>query len=156
MTTRDKRPPLPILKKQAAVEAGRTRYFTGEPCRYGHVAERYAQDSNCVECKRVNNKARIDHQRWLREENRRRHEARKLTTKKPKEQHMDRNAYTLHQELQNTAVETARLLRQDKAAADAVVKAREALAKRRRPSRLVHFLAALDVVLVAFAISRAF
>ena len=69
---------------------------------------------------------------------------------------MDRNAYTLHQELQNTAVETARLLRQDKAAADAVVKAREALAKRRRPSRLVHFLAALDVVLVAFAISRAF
>lgn len=69
---------------------------------------------------------------------------------------MDRNAYTLHQELQNTAVETARLLRQDKAAADAVVKAREALAKRRKPARLLYLLGALDAVLVAFAISRAF
>lgn len=69
---------------------------------------------------------------------------------------MERNAYTLHQEQQATAVETARLLRQDKAAAAAVLMAREALAKRRKSVRLLYLLAALDVVLVAFAVSRAF
>lgn len=69
---------------------------------------------------------------------------------------MDRNAYTNHQELKATAVETARLLHQDKAAAAAVLMAREALAKRRKSVRLLYLLAALDVVLVAFAVSRAF
>lgn len=27
------------------------RYFTGKPCRNGHIAERYTNDGRCVECK---------------------------------------------------------------------------------------------------------
>lgn len=68
---------------------------------------------------------------------------------------MDRNAYTLHLEQQATAVETARRMRQDKAAAESLGMARAALAKRRSSPRLTCLLAMLDVVAVAFAISRA-
>lgn len=28
-----------------------TRYFTGKPCRNGHIAERYTSDGRCVQCK---------------------------------------------------------------------------------------------------------
>lgn len=28
----------------------RNRYFTGRPCRRGHVSERYASNATCVEC----------------------------------------------------------------------------------------------------------
>lgn len=34
---------------QARID-GKTRYFTGKPCKHGHVAERYTSTRACVEC----------------------------------------------------------------------------------------------------------
>jgi len=36
----------------AARERGLTRYFTGEPCRNGHVAERWSSDGSCMACRK--------------------------------------------------------------------------------------------------------
>lgn len=36
--------------KQAARERGDTKYFTGKPCKNGHVAERRLSDNHCVVC----------------------------------------------------------------------------------------------------------
>jgi 5-methylcytosine-specific restriction endonuclease McrA len=39
-----------IVSRNAALSADLTRYFTGEPCKNGHVAERRTNDKRCVEC----------------------------------------------------------------------------------------------------------
>jgi 5-methylcytosine-specific restriction endonuclease McrA len=44
-----------------AIASGLKRYFTGEPCRHGHVAERRVSDHGCVECSRL--KARSEEYR---------------------------------------------------------------------------------------------
>ena len=36
--------------RQAAREAGLSRYCTGQPCAKGHVSERYVSNNQCVEC----------------------------------------------------------------------------------------------------------
>ena len=41
-----------ISRKQAAAE-GKIKYFTGKPCKYGHIAERYVSVGTCVECNRL-------------------------------------------------------------------------------------------------------
>jgi Na+-translocating ferredoxin:NAD+ oxidoreductase RnfC subunit len=40
----------PLLTRQEALNIGYSRYFTGKPCKHGHVAERYATSRQCVEC----------------------------------------------------------------------------------------------------------
>lgn len=41
----------PIPDRQdKANEAGLTYFFTGQPCRHGHLAPRYAKCGHCVEC----------------------------------------------------------------------------------------------------------
>ena len=40
-----------ISRKQAKSE-GKTRYFTGKPCKHGHIAERYTSVGTCVQCNR--------------------------------------------------------------------------------------------------------
>lgn len=42
----------PPRTRAEALALGLTRYYTGKPCKYGHVAERSARDKHCVECKR--------------------------------------------------------------------------------------------------------
>jgi hypothetical protein len=36
-----------------AFESGKTRYFTGEPCKHGHIAERMVSNGVCVDCLNV-------------------------------------------------------------------------------------------------------
>lgn len=36
---------------EEARRSGAKRYFTGVPCKYGHIAERYVSDGNCAACK---------------------------------------------------------------------------------------------------------
>ena len=36
--------------RKLALAAGVKKYFTGEPCRHGHIAYRYAQSGACSEC----------------------------------------------------------------------------------------------------------
>lgn len=38
------------VERRFAIAAGLDRYFTGEPCKNGHVAERRVANSSCLEC----------------------------------------------------------------------------------------------------------
>lgn len=42
-----------IINLKAAKSKELKRYFTGEPCKYGHVCERYTCSRRCVECMRI-------------------------------------------------------------------------------------------------------
>lgn len=42
-----------LTGRQAAIAAGKTVYFTGKPCKYGHVSERYVRSKHCVTCGKV-------------------------------------------------------------------------------------------------------
>lgn len=41
------------ITARQAFDAGLTRYFTGDPCKFGHVAERMVSNGSCVECLRA-------------------------------------------------------------------------------------------------------
>jgi len=49
-----------IITREEALKRGLTRYFTGEPCKHGHMAERYTKSSNCVVCRSQTRKAQYD------------------------------------------------------------------------------------------------
>lgn len=40
----------PEIDRQTARSLGLTRYFTGKPCKKGHVAERWVSSLTCIEC----------------------------------------------------------------------------------------------------------
>jgi hypothetical protein len=46
---------LHAISRDDAAAAGRKRFFTGIPCNFGHVAERYVIGGRCVECMRIKN-----------------------------------------------------------------------------------------------------
>ena len=41
------------ISRQTALEQGLKRFFTGEPCQHGHVAERLVTSGRCHECHRL-------------------------------------------------------------------------------------------------------
>jgi len=48
----------PIVSREEAREKGLTRFFTGNPCGRGHIAERNVCNRQCVECRRNQEKDR--------------------------------------------------------------------------------------------------
>jgi hypothetical protein len=42
-----------FITRKAAKEIGSARYFTGNPCKHGHVSERLTINGSCVECSRL-------------------------------------------------------------------------------------------------------
>lgn len=38
---------------QQAIEEGKTTYFTGKTCKYGHISERRVSDHSCIECRKT-------------------------------------------------------------------------------------------------------
>ena len=46
--------------KAEAIAVGDVSYFTGAPCRYGHVVHRYVKTGRCAMCKTMENKDRIE------------------------------------------------------------------------------------------------
>jgi hypothetical protein len=42
---------------KAAHDAGEPHYFSGQPCKYGHVAKRVTRTRNCLECQRLRSAA---------------------------------------------------------------------------------------------------
>jgi len=38
------------ISRQEAIEKGLTHYYTGNPCKHGHVSKRYTSTHSCVEC----------------------------------------------------------------------------------------------------------
>ncbi len=66
-------PNRPIVTRADAKAQGLKRYFTGRPCKHGHIAERAVVNSNCFDChveldrtirKRTPNKLRERVRRW--------------------------------------------------------------------------------------------
>lgn len=43
-----------VISRKDALLAGSKRFFTGKPCRKGHVAERLVSDYHCLPCKYEN------------------------------------------------------------------------------------------------------
>ncbi len=41
-----------VISRKEARERGLTRYFTGKPCKHGHLSDRLTSDGNCKECSR--------------------------------------------------------------------------------------------------------
>lgn len=39
-----------IVTRKEAIATKSTRYFTGKPCKHGHVAERFTSNRECKEC----------------------------------------------------------------------------------------------------------
>lgn len=39
-----------LTSKESATQQGLVRFFTGEPCKHGHIAERRTRDSYCIAC----------------------------------------------------------------------------------------------------------
>lgn len=39
-----------LISRKEAAQRGLFRYYTGKPCKAGHVAERYVSNRNCVKC----------------------------------------------------------------------------------------------------------
>lgn len=39
-----------IVDRKSAMKTGVVHYYTGIPCKRGHVAKRYTNTSNCTEC----------------------------------------------------------------------------------------------------------
>lgn len=45
-----------IISRKEAQSLGLKRYFTGKPCKYGHVDERFVSTCKCMECCRIQSK----------------------------------------------------------------------------------------------------
>lgn len=45
---------LTVITPVQARKQGLDRYFTGKPCRNGHIAERTLVSGQCTECNRIN------------------------------------------------------------------------------------------------------
>ena len=39
-----------LISRQEAIQQGLTRYFTGLPCKHGHVSEKLLSNRTCIEC----------------------------------------------------------------------------------------------------------
>lgn len=50
MSTVELKPPPQLISRQAAYAAGLRRFYTGQPCRKGHIAERYVSTGGCIAC----------------------------------------------------------------------------------------------------------
>ena len=56
-----------IITRQEAVQQGLSRYFTGKPCKHGHIAERMRSNGRCIVClksaSKIWKKANVDKSR---------------------------------------------------------------------------------------------
>ena len=57
-----------VVTRSLAIALGLSRYFTGKPCKRGHISERCTGDFGCVDCRQITksswnttNKSRIKH-----------------------------------------------------------------------------------------------
>jgi len=48
-----------IITRKEAKQAGYTYYFTGNPCKHGHVDYRYISSTECKTCLKIKNKQKV-------------------------------------------------------------------------------------------------
>lgn len=77
---------LPASKAQA-IASGQKKYFTGRPCKHGHVAPRYTCASSCSECVRIGERA------WAQKNPERKREIRKATSSRERSLERSRRQY---------------------------------------------------------------
>lgn len=53
----------PEIDRATALSLGRLVYFTGEPCKHGHIAERWVANRACAECIRQRQRSEGHHKR---------------------------------------------------------------------------------------------
>ena len=53
----------PQISRAHAISQGVKRYSTGEPCKYGHVDERYTSSKMCLRCERERHRTEAYH-KW--------------------------------------------------------------------------------------------
>lgn len=59
-----------VITRKEAKALGLIRYFTGQSCRFGHVCERYTNNSHCLECEPAEAaRYRERHRQVIREKN---------------------------------------------------------------------------------------
>lgn len=51
------------IERDIAIAAGKSTYFTGKPCKRGHISERFVATHTCIECSR-NNLYQTDRDRY--------------------------------------------------------------------------------------------
>jgi hypothetical protein len=47
-----------IITRETALKQGLAWYFTGKPCKYGHVTKRHVNGRGCTDCNKENQRAR--------------------------------------------------------------------------------------------------
>ena len=70
------------ITRKDALERGLKRYFTGEPCKHGHVCERFCSVCCCVECLNENSKKYIKKNRGKKREYHRKYRKENLEKEK--------------------------------------------------------------------------
>src|SRR5271157_2252861 len=62
-----------IISRKDAIALGFMTYFTGKPCKHGHIAERYVDCGSCICCKKAyrldNKETIIEYQKAYRDNN---------------------------------------------------------------------------------------
>lgn len=53
------------MERKEAIEKKLLTYFTGKPCKYGHIAERQTISGSCVICAQDHNKSRSNLRKLL-------------------------------------------------------------------------------------------
>lgn len=72
-----------IISRKEAKELGLKKYFTGKPCKRGHIAERFVSAGRCVECANIHSK------KWRQENRELFLEFRKSWYQDNREKHLD-------------------------------------------------------------------
>lgn len=53
-----------IISRAEAARKGRKTYFTGIPCKHGHISERYTSNNVCITCSNIYNSRRVAKTRY--------------------------------------------------------------------------------------------
>lgn len=54
-----------IISREEAIKLGLKRYFTGKPCKHGHVGERLVPGGACVECRKAYYNQTPEYRAWV-------------------------------------------------------------------------------------------
>ena len=52
-----------IITRKESLEKGLSRYYTGKPCKHGHISERTTGDGGCIDCSFIKQKKYYDENR---------------------------------------------------------------------------------------------
>lgn len=50
-----------VISRDDAARAGRVTFFTGQPCKHGHIAPRYVTNAGCLDCLNRHKRLRAKH-----------------------------------------------------------------------------------------------